>query len=968
MAIVLSVILWFTDSDYSFGIFWPLCCLSFFDLHILITPLVSFGHCVVCHSLIYRFWLLLWYLVAIVLSVILWFTDSDYSFGIFWPLCCLSFFDLQILITPLVSCGHCVVCHSLIYTDSDYSFGILWPLCCLSFFDLQILITPLVSCGHCVVCHSLIYRFWLLLWYLVAIVLSVILWFTDSDYSFGIFWPLCCLSFFDLQILITPLVSCGHCVVCHSLIYRFWLLLWYLVAIVLSVILWFTDSDYSFGILWPLCCLSFFDLQILITPLVSFGHCVVCHSLIYRFWLLLWCLVAIVLSVILWFTDSDYSFGILWPLCCLSFFDLQILITPLVSFGHCVVCHSLIYRFWLLLWYLVAIVLSVILWFTDSDYSFGIFWPLCCLSFFDLQILITPLVSCGHCVVCHSLIYRFWLLLWYLLAIVLSVILWFTYSDYSFGIFWPLCCLSFFDLQILITPLVSCGHCVVCHSLIYRFWLLLWYLLAIVLSVILWFTDSDYSFGILWPLCCLSFFDLYRFWLLLWYLVAIVLSVILWFTDSDYSFGILWPLCCLSFFDLQILITPLVSCGHCVVCHSLIYRFWLLLWYLLAIVLSVILWFTDSDYSFGILWPLCCLSFFDLQILITPLVSCGHCVVCHSLIYRFWLLLWYLVAIVLSVILWFTDSDYSFGIFWPLCCLSFFDLQILITPLVSCGHCVVCHSLIYRFWLLLWYLVAIVLSVILWFTDSDYSFGIFWPLCCLSFFDLQILITPLVSCGHCVVCHSLIYRFWLLLWYILAIVLSVILWFTDSDYSFGILWPLCCLSFFDLQILTTPLVSFGHCVVCHSLITDSDYSFGIFWPLCCLSFFDLQVLITPLVSLIYIFWLLLWYLQILLVIIWLILKATIQTPNYSRKPIRNKTLTTEIKTWQHFFLARYISTMHGQIKLHGAKKLSSRNQTGLQIDISTNEQYFNYIHNENMLTQTITSVGKKVALVIGLWW
>jgi hypothetical protein len=32
------------------------------------------------------------------------------------------------------------------------------------------------------------------------------------------------------------------------------------------------------------------------------------------------------------------------------------------------------------------------------------------------------------------------------------------------------------------------------------------------------------------------------------------------------------------------------------------------------------------------------------------------------------------------------------------------DLQILITPLVSCGHCVVCSSLIYRFWLTLWYL------------------------------------------------------------------------------------------------------------------------------------------------------------------------------------------------------------------------------------------------------------------------
>ena len=36
---------------------------------------------------------------------------------------------------------------------------------------------------------------------------------------------------------------------------------------------------------------------------------------------------------------------------------------------------------------------------------------------------------------------------------------------------------------------------------------------------------------------------------------------------------------------------------------------------------------------------------------------------------------------------------------------------------------------------------------------------LFCPLCCLSFYDLQILITPLVSCVHCVVCHSTIYRF-----------------------------------------------------------------------------------------------------------------------------------------------------------------------------------------------------------------
>jgi hypothetical protein len=64
--------------------FWPLCCLFFFDIRILIAPLVSFVHCVVCSSSIYGFWLPLWYLLSIVLSVLLRYTDSDYFFfGIF---------------------------------------------------------------------------------------------------------------------------------------------------------------------------------------------------------------------------------------------------------------------------------------------------------------------------------------------------------------------------------------------------------------------------------------------------------------------------------------------------------------------------------------------------------------------------------------------------------------------------------------------------------------------------------------------------------------------------------------------------------------------------------------------------------------------------------------------------------------------------------------------------------------------
>jgi hypothetical protein len=197
-------------------------------------------------------------------------------------------------------------------------------------------------------------------------------------------------------------------------------------------------------------------------------------------------------------------------------------------------CLSFDLRFWFPLWYLVVIVLSV-LWFTDSGYPFGILWSLYCLSF-DL---------------------RFWLPLWYLVVIVLSV-LWFTDSGYPFGILWALYCLSF-EFQILVIPLVSCGHCIVC-PLIYRFWLPLWYLVVIVLSV-LRFTilvtplvscghcvvcpviyDSGYPFGILWSLYCLSF-DL-RFCLPLWYLVVIVLSVL----------------------RFTILVTPLVSCGHCIVC------------------------------------------------------------------------------------------------------------------------------------------------------------------------------------------------------------------------------------------------------------------------------------------------------------------------------------------------------------------------------------------------------------------
>ena len=44
-----------------------------------------------------------------------------------------------------------------------------------------------------------------------------------------------------------------------------------------------------------------------------------------------------------------------------------------ISLGHCVVCSSSMYGFWLPLWYLLAIALSVLLRCTDSDCPLGIF-------------------------------------------------------------------------------------------------------------------------------------------------------------------------------------------------------------------------------------------------------------------------------------------------------------------------------------------------------------------------------------------------------------------------------------------------------------------------------------------------------------------------------------------------------------------------------------------------------------------
>ena len=89
----------------------------------------SFGHCVVCSS-------------------------------VFWPLCCLFFCLLAIVLFVLLSFGHCVVCSS-----------VFWPLCCLFFCLLAIVLSVLLSFGHCVVCSSSIYGSWLPLWYLQTLLI-----------------------------------------------------------------------------------------------------------------------------------------------------------------------------------------------------------------------------------------------------------------------------------------------------------------------------------------------------------------------------------------------------------------------------------------------------------------------------------------------------------------------------------------------------------------------------------------------------------------------------------------------------------------------------------------------------------------------------------------------------------------------------------------------------------------------------
>ena len=969
------VLLPFTNYDYSFCVIFAIvlcpssvyklwllplcyfchCIMSFFRLHILITPFVLF--------------LPLYY-------VLLPFTNYDYSFCVIFAIvlcpssvyklwllllcyfchCIMSFFRLHILITPFDL--FLLLQHLLLPdTDSDYSFCVIFAIvlcpssayrfwllllcyfcyCSISFFRIQILITPLCYFWHCIMSFFCL-QILITLFELFLPLQHLLLPGTDSDYSFCVIFAIVlCPSSVYRSCLLLLCYFC-HCImsfVCLQILITLFELFLPLQHLLLPV----TDSDYSFCVsfaivlcpssvstFWLLllcyfchCIMSFFRFHILITPFVlvlplyyvllpfthsDYSFCVMfaivlCPSSAYRFRLLILCYFLPLYYLLLPITDSDYSFCVIYAIvlcpssvyrfwllllcyfchCSISFFRLQILISPFYFIFAIALCPSSVYKLWLLLLcYFCHCIMSffrlhilitpfdlflplqhLLLPDTDSDYSFCVifaivlcpssvyrFWLLllcyfchCSISFFRLQILITPFVL--------------FLPLYY-------VLLPFTNDDYSFCVsfaivlcpssvytFWLLlltyfchCSISFFRIQILITPFVL--------------FLPLYY-------VLLLFTDSDYSFCVIFATAA-SPSSGYRFWLFLlcyfchcimfffclqimitpFLLVLPLYYVLLPFPHSDYSFCVIFAI---------------------VLCPSSVYRFWLLL----------LCYFCH-----------CIMSFFRLQIMITPFVL--------------FLPLYY-------VLLPFTHSDYSFWLIFAIAASPSSDTY------SDYSFCVIfaivlCPSSVYRFWLLLlcylcycsisFFRIQILITPLCYFCH-----------CIMSFFCLQILITELflplsiffrVIIFAIVLCPSASpssgYRFWLLLlcyfchcitdllcYYSFCVIVLchsdysfcviVLLPFTNYDYSFCVifaivlcpssvykLWLLplcyfchCIMSFFRLHILITPFVLFLPLYYVLLPFTNYDYSFWLlllcYFCHCSISFFRVQILITPFV-------------------------------------------------------------------------------------------------------------------------
>jgi flagellar hook-length control protein FliK len=131
--------------------------------------------------------------------------------------------------------------------------------------------------------------------------------------------------------------------------------------------------------IWPLYCLFFFALAIVLFVLLCFGHCIVCTSL---FWPL-YCLYFFVSDNTMAKTKKYRQYNgknkevqtIQWPkqrstnnTMAKAKKNRQVLFV-LLCFGHCIVCTSL-------------------------------FWPLYCLYFFVLAIVLFVLLCFGHCIVC----------------------------------------------------------------------------------------------------------------------------------------------------------------------------------------------------------------------------------------------------------------------------------------------------------------------------------------------------------------------------------------------------------------------------------------------------------------------------------------------------------------------------------------------------------------------------------------
>ena len=96
--------------------------------------------------------------------------------------------------------------------------------------------------------------------------------------------------------------------------------------------------------------------------------------------------------------------------------------------------------------------------------------------------------------------------------------------------FWPLCCLSLFELWLLISTLVSSNfclfsfvHCIACPSATYSFWLPLWYV-------------QTFAFFLFWPLYCSN----YGFWLFVWYFHTFLLLLHIYISPKCTRYSIMW--------------------------------------------------------------------------------------------------------------------------------------------------------------------------------------------------------------------------------------------------------------------------------------------------------------------------------------------------------------------------------------------------------------------------------------------